>query len=182
VSGESRHPTIIILPALFLLVLAVCSGCGRGEDTTSVPTENGVSSDSNLPSYPPTLSAQSSPEEVAQILIKALDTDDGRTLRGLAAIESSSKDVSAIYRKYGKQSPMQPEDVAKLVAAGWRATYAFFESGETQIQDSTLSGDSAVVMATGKAPNGDARRLRIKLVREDGLWKVCAGLESLPGK
>jgi hypothetical protein len=167
---------------LCLVLLVFCMGCGKKEGATSPSSESGGAPASQLPAYPSALSAQSTPEEVVQVLIAALDADDGQTLRDLVAVEDSFKDVSAIYEKYGKKSPMKPEDVAKLAAAGWGATYAFFQSGETQIQESTTSGDSATVIAAGKAPNGDPRRLRIKLLREDGLWKVCAGLESLPGQ
>ena len=36
------------------------------------------------------------------------------------------------------------------------------------------------LLAGGKAPDGKARTLKITLLREDGLWKVRPGLDSLP--
>ena len=67
-----------------------------------------------------------------------------------------------------------------MTAAGWRATYMFFEENETHVEHETIERDTASVFASGKTPVGKARTLKITLLREDGLWKVRAGLESLP--
>ena len=162
------------LPALFLL--AICclpwvAGCGSegGEEETEAAR----------PSYPPGLSAQSSPRQVAEALIQALDERDGQTLLGLVAIEHGGSEIDAIYQKYGRESDKTPEQVAGLTISGWGATYAWFQKGATRITGERISGETATVEAQGINPNtGRPRLLQIEMVRENDLWKVKPGLQS----
>jgi len=153
------------------LVVAV-SGCGRS-GTDEEPSSG------EAPEYPSTLSAQSSPEDVARVLIRALDEGDKATLLGLVAAKAATGDIEAIYRRYGRTSNTRPEAVAGLAAAGWRASYAFLQTGQTQIKREEVQGDAAAVFVTGKSRDGRTATLKISLVREDGLWKVKPGLESV---
>ena len=165
-----------VLKILAVLLLAICSlpwvaGCGSegGEEET----------EASLPSYPATLSADSSPSQVAEVLIQALDAKDGQTLLALVAIEHGAGDIDAIYQKYGRESDRAPEQVAGLAASGWGATYAWFQKGATLVTGERISGDTATVEAQGINPNtGRPRLLQIQLVRENGLWKVKPGLQS----
>ncbi len=132
-----------------------------------------------LPAYPPGLSAQSSPGQVAEALIQALDEGDGQALLGLVAIEHGAREVDAIYQRYGRESDKTPAQVAGLAVSGWRATYAWFRAGATRVTSERIAGDTATVEAQGVNPNtGRPRLLQIELVREDGLWKVKPGLRS----
>lgn len=160
---------------LISLGLVAC-GCGGGKDG---PKE------SEALAYPSSLSSASTPSDVASVLIQALDEDDTETLMGLVATKNEMAAIDAIYRKYGKKSPMTPGDAAAAAAAGWRATYAFFESGATQVADKRIEPPSAdgvetaTVTASGKnASTGEPRLLTIHLITEDDLWKVQAGLDS----
>lgn len=165
-----------VVKALGVLLLAICSlpwvaGCGSGggEEET----------EASRPSYPPGLSAQSSPRQVAEALIAALDEGDGQTLLGLVAIEHGAGEVDAIYRKYGRESDKTPAEVARLTISGWGATYAWFQKGATRVTGERISGDTATVEAQGINPNTNRPRLlQIEMVREDGLWKVKPGLQS----
>jgi predicted transcriptional regulator len=132
--------------------------------------------------YPSNLSAESTPKEVAGVLIRALDEDDEATLLGLVAAKAEAESVNEIYRKHGRNADTRPETAARLVALGWRATYVFFQEGKTEVVREVVTGDTADVFAGGKAPDGKERTLKIRLLREDGLWKVRAGLQSLPGR
>lgn len=132
--------------------------------------------------YPSNLSAESTPKEVAGVLIRALDEDDEATLLGLVAAKAGAEAVNEIYRKYGRNADTRPETAAWLAASGWRATYAFFQKEKTEVVREVVTGDTADVFAGGKAPDGKERTLQIRLLREDGLWKVKAGLQSLPGR
>ena len=67
-----------------------------------------------------------------------------------------------------------------LTVVGWRSSYAFFQNGQTTPTRQVIEGDNAVVFARGTRPDGEPATLEIKLLREDGLWKVRAGLESVP--
>ncbi len=179
-----RRPQALELPrcliACFLLVVVV-SGCGdNNEEGDSTPGQGAKESTPALAPYPASLSAESSPKEVAQVLIQALDADDKQTLLGLVAVEHEMAAVDAIYRKHGRRSNHKPESVAAMTVAGWQATHLFFEENETQVERETIKGDAAVVFARGKTPVGKPQMLKITLLREDGLWKVRAGLESLP--
>jgi len=162
------------LPAL--LLLAICClpwmvGCGGGGEEEEI--------EAALPSYPASLSADSSPRQVAEVLIQALDEKDGQTLLGLVAIEHGGSEIDAIYQKYGRESDKTPEEVAGLTISGWSATYAWFQKGATRVTDERISGDTATVEAQGINPNtGRPRLLQIALVREDGRWKVKPGLQS----
>ncbi len=165
-----------VAKVLGVLLLAICSlpwvaGCGSGDGEEET--------EASLPSYPPGLSAQSSPRQVAEVLIAALDENDGRALLGLVAIEHGAGEIDAIYQKYGRESEQTPEQVARLTASGWGATYAWFQKGATRVTGERISGDTATVEAQGVNPNtGRPRLLQIDMVREDGLWKVKPGLQS----
>ena len=176
---KGLKPTRCVVACLLLAVAA--SGCDRNNDAgESTPAPRSGESASALPPYPSGLSAESSPTEVAQVLIQALDADDNGTLLGLVAVNHEMAAVDAIHRKHGRRSRLKPESVSAMTAAGWRATYAFFQENETRIERETVKGDTAEVFAAGKTPVGKARTLKINLLREGGLWKVRAGLESLP--
>ena len=162
----------VLLLAVVVLA-AVASGCKKGgQDEESV--EGGASFQ-----YPSGLSADSPVEDVARALITALDEDDEETLVGLVAVEAEVDAVEAIYRRRGRTSSIGPEQVAGMTVDGWGASYAFLQAGETAVERASVNGQSAVVFAVGKRPDGTPSTLKISLVREDGLWKVRAGLESV---
>jgi hypothetical protein len=165
-----------VVKALGLLLLAICSlpwMAGCGSEGSEEETE------AALPSYPPGLSADSSPRQVAEVLIQALDEKDGQTLLGLVAIEHGGSEIDAIYQKYGRESDRTPEQIAGLTVSGWSATYAWFQKGATRVTGEQISGDTATVEAQGINPNtGRPRLLQIDLVQENGLWKVKPGLQS----
>ena len=165
-----------VVTALAVLLCAFCSvpwvaGCGGGG------SEEGA--EAGVPSYPAGLSADSSPQEVAEVLISALDAGDGEALLGLVAIKHGISEIDAIYRQYGRESDMEPLEVARLAASGWGTSYAWFEAGATRVTGEWVTGDTATVEAEGVNPTtGRPRRLQIEMVREDGVWKVTSGLES----
>ena len=175
------RPSRTIFPILFLLttlcLVVLMEGCGR-------KGQEGISGTSRaqpaaILEYPSALSAQSSPEEVGRTLIEALEAGQKKTLLGLVAVKQGSADIEGIYRKHGRESDMKPEAVAALAVAGWSATCSFFQFGQTQIERHEIQGDSAIVYAAGATRDGTRRTLEISLVREDGFWKVCPGIQVL---
>jgi len=156
----------ILLAAASLLLL---SGCGGEPDAAP----------SALPPYPSTLSDASTPTEVAQVLIAALDAKDTETLTALVAAQHAADDIDQIYESHGRSHETSPEKAAHTLVAGWLLSYAWFDPGRTRVVSERIQGQTAVVQAEGMNPNtGHTRTLIIELVREDGVWKVIGGLKS----
>ena len=176
-SANSISCARTVIAWLMLAALIVIPfGCKRADEPEASDTASpGAMA---LPPYPSSLDADSSPSEVAEVLIAALEADDDATLIGLVAVEDAKKNVDAIFSKYGKKSNADPAQVAAMTAAGWGASYAFFKPGRTTVARETIDGDTAVVIADGFIRRGDARELRISMIREEGVWKVRAGLNS----
>jgi len=150
----------LLAPAMLGVLLSGC-GSGDGEDTPAP---------SPPPPYPASLSTDSTPSEVANVLIKALDEKDTKTLQGLVAVRTAGKELKAIDRRPGKE--YGPAKVAALVAAGCRATYAFFKKGETEVTGADITDEIATVRARGKNKEDKPMGLVLPMVREDGLWKI----------
>ena len=167
---------------LVLAGLGMTPGCGdRDKAAKPAPTGNSADPASAPVQYPASLSAESSPKEVAAALVKALDSGDSATLLGLVALKDATQEVKAIYERHGRSSKMTPDSVARLTAAGWRATYAFLQKSQTVVEREEAGTNSARVFCAGRSKDGKRRVIRIDMVREDGLWKVRAGLRNLPG-
>ncbi len=153
------------LAAAFLI-----AGCAGQPEEQSTAT---------LPPYPAGLSAASTPSQVATVLIQALDAGDKQTLLGLVAAKHEADQMDSIWRQHGRSHETAPESAAAMAVAGWVLSYEWFEKGATRVTGERVSGDTAVVEAQGRNPNtGRARLLTIELVREEGVWKVCGGLQS----
>ncbi len=168
----------LLLAMIFLAVMS--AGCGKGDDEQAQSGGAGGGQPSITLKYPAALSAESSPREVAQMLIQALEEDDTPTLLGLVAAKRETEEFAAIYRKHGRRPPasLRPEKAAAAAVAGWRATYSFFQPGKTEIAEEKVEVNSAIFTASGVVRDGSAQRFNIRLIREDGLWKICAGLKS----
>jgi len=167
-----------------MLGMSFVAGCGKGEDGEASPQGLGAEQGPQAAApasaaYPAGLSSSSSPTEVAQALIKALDEEDEGTLLGLVAAKAEAKDIEAIFEKHGRKTKRALKAAPGLAAAGWQATYAFCQSGQTTVTREEVAGETATVFAAGKAPDGSPKTLKIKLVREDGVWKVKGGLETV---
>jgi hypothetical protein len=168
--------TLKVLTALSLTFLTLFSGCRRSPEGK---TEEGITQPEEISGYGITLTRESTPEEVAQLLIKGLDNKDTGLLKQLVAVKYETEAVDAIYSKYGKKSSVTPEKAAGLAVAGWQATYAFFKAGQTTITKTEVQGDTATVYATAKGvTNLENRYIRINLVREDNWWKATAGIKE----
>ena len=168
--SESRALKLFGVFLFAFCCLPLLFGCGGGEEAEP---------EAALPPYPATLSAASSPSQVAEVLIQALDAEDGQTLLALVAVEHGGSEIDAIYQKYGRESDQTPEQVASLTISGWGATYAWFQKGSTRVTGERISGDTVTVEAQGINPNtGRPRLLQIEMVRENGVWKVKPGLQS----
>ena len=162
-----------VMVCALLALCFVLGACGRREE----PQPTGVGE--GVPPYPAELSGSSSPREVAQVLIRGLDQDDKQLLLSLAATKAGKEEVEKIFAKYGKRAEIDPRQAASLAVSGWQLSYAMYREGATQVTDATVEGDTALVEAVGtNTSTGKPRYLTIKMVREDGVWKVAAGLQS----
>ncbi len=156
--------------AMFACLLAGLTGCGNSEKQAA---------GDSLPPYPAELSAESSPTEVAQRLVGALDEGDDQALLGLVAVEHEVKAIDQIFRKHGKDHETSPADAAALTVSGWKATYAWCQPGQTRVTGETVNDGTAFVRAMGVNPSTSRpRELTIAMVREGGVWKVIAGIQS----
>ena len=157
---------------VLLLGVALAAGCGGGNEEEEPAAQA-------LPPYPSELSAASTPSQVAQVLIRALDEGDGETLMGLVAVKREVEAIDGIYRDHGREHETPPEQAAAMVASGWRASYVFYRSGGTRVVEERVRGETAEVRAEGSnATTGKRRLLTVDMIREDGVWKVGAGLQS----
>ena len=177
--GFTCSATVAVLIAC-AVVAVLMHGCapGTGDETGTVQRDE-TTSEKSLPPYPGNLSPESSPSDVARTLIEALDEEDEDTLLGLVAAKNEAEAISAIYRKHGRKKEIAPETAARMAAAGWSATYLFLQKGQTKVMREEVKGDKAYVFAEGKSPVGKLRKLKIKLIREDGVWKARGGIETL---
>jgi len=130
-----------------------------------------------ISAYGITLTEESTPEEVAGLLIRGLDNDDKDVLTRLVAIKNEMVEIKKIYQKLGQRpKDLTPEGVAIITAKGWIASYAIIEPGRTEITGERIEGERASVYCAGIDQQGKKRTFEIRLVREDGWWKVTAGL------
>lgn len=153
---------------LFLFILLILS------------CEKKTKKDESFEVYGVKIDRNTEPMEIAKILIKALDEDDYNVLKKLVAVKTEKKAIIDIFKKYS-QKPRITEDekIINLVVSGWILTYSFFKKGNTIITGDKVGGDSAFVYATGIKLNGSISSFEIKFIREDGYWKVLAGLREL---
>lgn len=152
--------------------VAVLGGCGG--ESAEMQAESQA-----LPPYPSALSAQSSPSQVAEVLIQALDEGNDQVLLGLVAVKHEIEAIDSIYRKHGKEHETTPADGAALAVSGWKTSYTWYQPGATYVTGERTDGDTAGVWAQGINPTtGRARELTISMVWEDGVWKVAAGLQA----
>ncbi|NIM06474.1 MAG: hypothetical protein GTO55_08685 [Armatimonadetes bacterium] len=164
------YRSFLKIGSYFVVMSLIACGCGRSGESEKQGSEL---------AYPSSLSAASTPSEVAEVLIKGLDEGDTALLMRLVAIKAEREAIDAIYRQYGRHSEFDAEKTARLAAAGWGATYAFFEAGATVITEEEVTGDTATVYAQGmNATSGQPQTLIIRLLREEGLWKVRAGIHQ----
>jgi len=171
---------IVARPVLFCvaLLLLLVPACGKGKGDQEAQQQASAEESGAAFEYPSQLSRESSPEDVARVLIRALEEEDKETLAGLVAVKAEMAAVEAIYRRHGLRADTDPRSVAALAASGWSLTYAFMRPGETTVDHASVEGDSAVVVARATRADGAPCTLRIRLVREDGLWKVSGGIET----
>ena len=159
----------------WLLVCALLAGCDRSAPTQPSATEQGAAAPEVA--YDPGITAQSTPTEVVQRAIQGLDEDNPQLLAALVAARHEAEAVNQIFRRHGKKAATTPQAAAALAAAGWRATYALFKQGATRVEQEHVNGDTAIVIMRGEnGLTGAPAMLRFNLIREDGLWKIKAGL------
>ncbi len=154
----------------FILFCVLPVGCKRSE-----PGAEGGGAEA----YDTGLTPESTPSEVVELAIKGLDEGNKELLLALVAAKDAAKGMDEIYRKYGKESPISSEATAGMAVAGWGMTYSFFRKGATEIVEEQINGDKAAVRARGVYDKtGKPGMLRFDLIREDGLWKIKAGLHA----
>ncbi|MEO0131262.1 MAG: hypothetical protein ABIK76_06190, partial [candidate division WOR-3 bacterium] len=83
--------------------------------------------------YGITLTKESSPKEVANLLIKGLDNEDEELLKKLVAVDYETKEIEKIFKNQGKKAKINKEEVADLTVSGWLLTYTFFQKGKTRV-------------------------------------------------
>jgi len=129
--------------------------------------------------YGITIDSTTEPMKIAEVLIKALDEENDSVLKLLVAVKSEKNAIKEIYKKYyQKPREMKDENIRKLVISGWMLTYSFFEKGNTYITGDKVGEDSAFVYASGLKINGERRNMMIRMVKEDGFWKVLGGIKE----
>jgi len=157
----------------FILVLvAINSNCGQKKKVSENILPDTISA------YGITITKESSPKEIAYLLIKGLDNDDEKLLAKLVAVKHEIEEIKKLFNKKGMRMKRKPtfEEVATLTAKGWIASYAILEPGRTRIVDEIIEGERASVYCVGINPRGKEQSFEIWFVWEDNRWKAEAGL------
>lgn len=173
--------TLLPLATLGVFVSG-CRKVKKPEATTSSREEEDIS---RPITYQTGLSPESTPTEVANLLIKGLDEENEELLAALAAGKEEARAIEDIFRKHGlspgksRGEEARAAAAARLAASGWRATYVFFKKGETRVTGEEIRAEEATVYAEGKKKATlEPGTIIISLIREDGIWKVRAGLHE----
>jgi len=165
------------MPVLSLIGIILFSGCRR-------PQENGPADiparAEEVSGYGITLREESPPQEVARLLITGLDNRNEELLKKLVAVKYAREEIDRIFSKHGRKSNTTDEQAAVFAVDGWIMTYSFFINGQTGITSTTVDGDNAAVIATGKnRATGKSRKIKINLRREGGWWKAEHGINTM---
>lgn len=156
---------VILSIAVALVIILHSYGCTKQQDISG---------------YGITLKKESTPEEVAELLISGLDHEDEELLKKLVAVKYAKEDIDSIFRKRLRKSDVTYDQAAGFAVDGWIMTYTFCSKGETRIISTTIDGDKATVIASGRyRSTGESNRIRIDLRREEGWWKVQHGINIL---
>jgi len=164
------NPMRPLLPILIITLIT----CGGQKQTAQVGQPDTIAG------YGIVLTKESPPQDVARLLIQALENDNEELLAKLVAVKYEARALTTTRRQLaalGKK--LTPEKIAVMTAAGWCGTYLSFTPGRTRITDETICGDTAYVNIIAINLQGEERPIAIKMVREDGRWKIPAASEWL---
>jgi len=143
-----------------VLVAFIGYGCGGESASVGAP-------------YPSGLSAASSPEEVANVFIQALEGNSTDALLGLAAAKTEAKMRNEFFKSLGSDQTTTAKEQASTMVTDWGIAYGVFQKGSAKVADSETTGETAKVKVVGKkAEDGTPAEMAVRLIREDGLWKV----------
>lgn len=156
----------------------LCVATGPACDRASPP---GTASSAPAVVYPAGLHAGSTPRQVAEAFVRALDANDEATLRGLAAVRAAVADVAESFRRHGQEPQQDSRGALAAVVVGWQAAYQALEPGATQVESDSTSGERATVIASAtNRQTGQREQIVIRLVREDRVWKVLPEIHPPP--
>jgi len=163
-----------LLKVFLLFFVVTFITCGGKKQTAQINQPDSIAG------YGIVLTEESSPRDVARLLIQALDNDDEQLLTKLVAVKYETRALKTIRRQQGAAGKkLSPEKIAVMTAAGWRGTYLSFTPGRTRITDEIICGDTAYVNIIAINLQGNELPLAIKMVHEDNLWKIPAAAEWL---
>jgi len=164
-------------PLLLILIITLIT-CGGQRQTAQSNQPDTIAG------YGIVLIKESPPQDVARLLIQALENDNKEILTKLVAVQYEARALTTTRRQLaalGKKK-LTPEKIAVMTAAGWCGTYLSFTPGRTRITDETICGDTAYVNIIAIDLRGKEQPNAIKMVREDGRWKIPAASEWLLGR
>ena len=122
------------------------------------------------------ITADSPPEEVARLLLAALEADDDETLAKLVATKRTSRDLAEITQGRKEFEKIRGRSSA-LAIAGWKLQFAALKPGTAEVQSHSVSGKEATVTIVGKGRDDQPKTLTATLTLEDGRWQVMPGLK-----
>jgi hypothetical protein len=153
---------------MLLIVIGViaCPGCRPASSDSSATSTIKNSGDESLLG----LSPESTPEQVAEMALKAMADKDMETLIKLIAGEKVHSDMSQISR--GKDS-MQGlvEQSTRLAAGSIRMNMNFLDDQPRRIGETVIDGNRATVVIHGQAAE-KALQKELYFVREHDVWKL----------
>ncbi len=119
------------------------------------------------------LTPESTPGEVVEVFLRGLRNDDEELIASLTPAETEAEVLREYTRKRGFGAKVTPGAAARLNAAALRRKAALFDPSGAEIISATIGGERATVVVRGRnVRTGEPSLLRVRLIREDDVWRV----------
>jgi pyruvate/2-oxoglutarate/acetoin dehydrogenase E1 component len=157
--------------SIVIVVAAALSGC-RPSGVASPSKTNAAAQ----PTGGVAITRDSSPEDVAKLLIAAIEKSDTAVLAQLVASQHVRSDTQRITQGR-KQFAKVVDNGDALAIVGWRAKFSFLKSGSAKVASHSIDGERATVLLEAVNKQDEPVSLEVNLVREADLWKVMPGIK-----
>lgn len=161
-----------VIAAATLVALVWWGGCASYSEANGRGLV-GIGAARTVSAYGMTVTSKSSPMQVAELFVAGLDRRDENLVRQLIAAKAEEKKLADIM---GRRARVSAKDAMDVAAAGWIASYSYFEPNVSRVVSQSIHGNEATVEVTGVYGSArEPRTIEIHMVREDGLWRVVGG-------
>lgn len=138
-------------PLATLLVILALAGCAPAQ-SNSTPARTSTN-----------ISADSPPEEVARLLIAALESSHDGALAQFVASKRASRDIAEITQGRKEFEKIRGNSSA-LAIAGWKLKFATLKPSTAQVQSHSINGEEATVIIAGTGKDDQPKTLTAILI------------------